>query len=276
MKSAVAVIGVFLMSAACAACAAGRGAALQENGPAYATEECPIPGNIVAYPVSAIALDGVVVDSVWLGRWLHAVVHRWQVPSNRRASFTGYERVTSRVLPDLPRWADDWKPSARHRAEVVVTARRTTSAGPALIRTPSGDPFFDRSLSTITEDPMPASPPLPPLPPEAPDSVRLLLRFGAEPGPGERSAVVRFARQQRPVRVVRGMLVLHGPPGARAVAKYDVDASGRVVRGTVQVLEASDPGFAQAVETALQAARFTPAHGDCVPVRLSVVQSFGR
>ena len=129
---------------------------------------------------------------------------------------------------------------------------------------------------TIVNDPLPASPVLPVLASTASDSVRLLLRFGVEPTPGERAATVRFARQQRPVRVVPGSLNVMGPAESRAIVKYDVDAGGRLIRGSVQTLEASDAAFARAVGDGLYSARFTPAQGDCEPISLTVVQSFGR
>jgi hypothetical protein len=76
--------------------------------------------------------------------------------------------------------------------------------------------------------------------------------------------------------VAGGSLAVYGPPGASGILKYDVDIDGRVITASVQTLEASDNAFALDVERGLYRARFTPAQGDCVPIRLTVIQSFGR
>lgn len=266
------------LALAVAACASGGRA---ESVPAlesarHTTERCPLPAAVVGYPLTVIALDGARVDTTWLAQWARAAAYRWQVPSSRRPQFSGYRRVTSRVLPDVPRWADDWTPAARHRAELVVTVDRTGAISEPTSRAVSGDGLFDRSLTTIINDPLPASPQLPLLPSAGPESARLLLRFGGEPEPGERAVVVRFARQQRPVRMSQRPFVVQSQARGSAVMKYDVAADGRVVRSSVQILEASDPTFAQAVEAGLYSARFTPAQGDCAAIRLTVVQSVGR
>ena len=266
-----------ILATAVQACT-GRGSADQlpvAAGARYVTETCPLPAAIVGYPLTVVALAGAPVDTAWLGEWARAAAYRWQVPSRERSTFAGYQRVVSRVLPDAPRWADDWTPTARHHAELIVTVDRagaTIEPASAL----SGDALFDRSLGTITDDPMPASPPLPPLAASAPNSVRLLLRFGTEPEPGERAAVVRFARHQQPVRLIPNSLVVYGPPYARAVVKYDVDTDGRAVRGSVQNLDVWDGEFFREVERALYSARFIPAQGDCAAIKLTVVQAFGR
>jgi hypothetical protein len=270
-------LGALIIAAGMQACASAGSADPQPATASsrYVTRTCPLPAGIVGYPLTVIALDDAPVDTAWLGSWARAAAYRWQVPSRRRATFAGYRRVVSRVLPDAPRWADDWTPTARHRAELTVTVDGTgTTAGPLGVA--SGDELFDRSLGTIFNDPLPASPPLPSPPPSAPNPVRLLLRFGGEPAPGERAAVVRFARQQLPVRVASGSLAVYGPSGASGVMKYDVDTDGRVIPGSVQTLESSDNAFALDVERGLYRARFTPAQGDCAPIKLTVVQSFGR
>lgn len=186
-----------------------------------------------------------------------------------------YRRVRERVLPDAPRWADDWAPDDRHRAELVVTVH-ADRVGPMDVRASSGDAIFDRSLASIIDDPMPAAPQWPLLPSGVAGPVRLHVALGAEPGPGARGAVVRFARQQRPVGIVPGTLRVTGQPGDRAVVKYDVGADGRMVPGSFQLLDGASGRFARDVESGLMMARFTPAQGDCAPVELTVVQSFGR
>ena len=270
---------------ACASGGSGSPDATTQRSP-YVTETCPLPAGMVGYPLTVVALDDAPVDSAWLAAWSRAAAYRWQVPSHRRPVFTGFRRVTSRVLPDAPRWADDWTPQAKHRAELVVTVDRagaTISEMPVL----SGDELFDRSLRSIIDDPLPASPPLPTLPSSAMTPVRLMVRFGVEHGPESilrfggdpepvKHAVTRFARQQAPVRVAPGSFTLTGLTGTYAIVKYDVEAEGWMTTGSFQSLEASDDSFARAVEQALYRSRFIPAQGDCAPIRLTVVQSFGR
>jgi hypothetical protein len=165
-------------------------------------------------------------------------------------------------------------------ARAEVTLRRT--GRPALLRVvqPSGDRAFDRSLEPIFRDGAPASPDLPALLAGlAGDSLRVTIGFGGAPEAG--APVVRFAVHQEPVRVVPGSLNVSRPAqsgGDRppaATVKYDVDPAGRVIPGSVEVLDSSDRAFAAAVRDGLMRARFTPAQSNCRPVSLSVVQTFG-
>ncbi len=242
---------------------------------AFTTSSCPLAPEALGYPVSVTVLDGVPRDTAWLGEWARAVAHRWQVPSRRRGAHTNFRRVRTRVLPDAPRWADDWTPETRHRAELVITVGRD-GVGPVEVRQSSGDPIFDRTLTSIVDDPMPASPEWPALPEGVATPVRLAVGLGIEPTEGVRAGLIRFARQQRPVRVVPGTLRVNGQAGDQAVVKYDVGGDGRMLPGTFQLLDGGFGRFGRAVESGLMSARFTPAQGDCVPIALTVVQSFGR
>lgn len=270
-------VGCVIGVAALIGCASGSAqpGSSRPGTQSFSTSGCPLPPDAVGYPVTVTALDGVPLDSAWLAQWARAVAHRWQVPSRRRAAHANYRRVRARVLPDAPRWADDWAPDSRHRAELVITIQQDR-VGPMEVRAKSGDAIFDRSLASIIDDPMPAAPEWPALPTGVPSPVRLQVGLGIEPEPGDRGAVVRFARQQRPVRIIPGTLRVAGRAGDRAVVKYDVNVQGGMVPGTFELLAGGSGGFAREVESGLMAARFTPAQGDCVPVRLTVVQSFGQ
>jgi len=251
------------------------------QGSPFRVDRCPIADGAQGYPVWVKAADGTTLDSAFAHALADAVARRWEPPSARRGSIPGLSRLRSRILPPEPRWPEDWSPEARHVARGEVTLRR--AGRPALLRVvqPSGDRAFDRSLEPILRDGAPASPDLPALPAGlAGDSLRVTIGFGGAPEAG--AAVVRFAVHQEPVRVVPGSLnVLRpaqsgtdGRPPA-ATVKYDVDPAGRLVPGSVEVLDSSDRAFAAAVRDGLIRARFTPAQSNCRPVSLSVVQTFG-
>ena len=240
----------------------------------YVFNRCPLAANALGYPITAVAL-GEAVEPSWLADVARAVAYRWQVPTRMPAQHAGFASLTARVLPDAPRWAEDWRPSARHRAEVVVAIGPTGVVGEPETRTTSGDALFDESLLTFFADPVPASPRLPRPPGEVPDTVRVLLRFGGEPQPGERAGVVRFARQQREARIMPPSLLVRLTPHDRAVVKYDIGTDGRVVPGSLQMVQSSGEYFAREVEQALYRRRFPPAQGDCSPIRVTIVQVFG-
>lgn len=261
------------IAAACAACASGGGSA---NGSgAFVTGRCPLPDDVRGYPLVVTAVD-VTTDPAWLAEWARAAAVRWQVPSTRRGQFPAYRGVRTRIIPAVPRWADDWTPSPRHVAEMRVTMTRTGVAERPEIVAASEDDVFDRSLATLVRDPLPASPSLPPTPESGPDTVQLRVRFGHEPEPGVPSGVVRFARQQRPVRVMPGSLVIRARQNEFALVKYDVDPFGRFLLGSFEALDVSSNEIARAAQEGLERARFSPAMGDCEPIGLTVVQSFGR
>ena len=279
-----AALVLFAAIAACASAGARSGASdvaqASSGGDApYVRMTCPLPGGSVGYPLTvsvAPGSDGAAIDTSWLNEWAQSAALRWPVPSYRRDKTPEYRTLTRRVLPDAPRWADDWFPSARHRAEAVVTVRRKGAATFALVR-PSGDGVFDRTLPGVVDDPLPASPELPPLPSRAPDALRLTVTFGIEPNDSTGPVgVARFARQQRPARIVPGTLLVYGSQSDRAVVAYDVETDGEVDPASIAILSASSPPVGDAVREGLLRARFTPAEGDCIPIALTVIQRYGR
>lgn len=253
--------------------------AAAQGGSPYQTRACPVPAGMQGYPVWAKAADGTALDSAWVHTFANAVARRWEPPSRRRATFPGLNRLRDRIQPPEPRWPDDWAPSANHVARVEVTLRRGARPRAATLTAPSGDRGFDRTLPELFHDGAPGSPDLPALPAGV-DSLRLVVGFGTQPEEG--AATVRFAVQQAPVTVVPGSLNVTRPPGTPAsgpppavTVKYDVDASGRIVPGSIDVLDSSDRAMENAVQSGLLRARFTPAQSSCRPVALSVVQVFG-
>jgi hypothetical protein len=245
-------------------------------------QRCPLPDGALGYPVSAVASDPGQLDAPFLEKMASAAAYRWRVPSRRRSTYIGWDRVRSRLRTPEPRWAEDWKPEAKHRARLTLVLHRgggVTFAGPAA---GSGDRMFDESLASIVDAPMPAAPDFPTLPAGiAGDSALVELVFGEETSGA--AATIRFAAQQRPVRLVPGTLNVVAPrdvgtPNARnrrATVKYDVTAEGSVALGSIEIVESSDPEIRRAIEQALRGARFTPAQSNCRAVAQSVVQTFG-
>lgn len=254
-------------------------AAAAQDSP-FQTRACPVPADVQGYPVWVKAADGATLDSAWTRGVAEAVARRWEPPSRRRGSFAGINRLRDRIQPPEPRWPDDWAPSGRHVARVEVTLRRGGRAGAATVAAPSGDRAFDRTLPEPFQGGAPGTPPLPELPAGL-DSVRLMVGFGLPPEAG--AGTVRFAAQQTPLTVVPGTLNVARPtttpqragPPLPVTVKYDVDASGRIIPGSMDVLEGSDRSMTGAVEAGLLRARFTAAQSNCRPIALSVVQQFG-
>ena len=256
--------------------AAGRADAQQSP---FATAACPLPAGMQGYPVWARAADGTALDSAFARTLADAVARRWEPPSPRRRTIAGLNRVRSRLQPPEPRWPDDWRPQAQHVARAEVTLRRTGRHGEARVTAASGDRAFDRSLVDAFGDGAPGGPALPALPAGL-DSLRVAVAFGTEPDAD--APTVRFAVQQSPVVVVQGTLTVAQPPrtgmsgaAAAATARYDVDASGRILPASIDVLSSTDRTMEQNVRAGLLRARFTPAQSNCRAVPLTVVQQFG-
>jgi TonB family protein len=250
-----------------------------QRGSPSSTDRCPLPAEARGYPVSAAGADAPL-PAGFATALADAAARRWEPPSRGRNRHAGLGGLRSRLQPPEPRFPDDWAPAERHVARLEATLLPGGRVGRAEVAQPSGDAAFDRSLAGALRGGAPAAPSLPELP-EGLDSLRVVLVFGAEPPEG--AAAVRFAAQQSPVRVVPGTLVLTrtrvqgAPRGPDPVAtvKYDVDATGGIVPGSIEVLQSTDTGFATGVREALQRARFTPAQSNCRAVPLSVVQRFG-
>ena len=252
------------------------------------SQQCMSPG----YAIHVSAADGASLDSAYLSDAARSVALRWATPSLRRADFVNWRRVRERAIPEVPRWADDWRPVEANRATVTLVLRRR---GRPTISEPSpgsSDRLFDQSLASIVRDPIPASPELPGIPASVTaDTLALRIEFGAKPEmlvPG----VIRFASIQDDVILIPGTLNVNyaqrapttlrnpntpGGPGQplTATVKYDVTAEGTVDPRSIQVLDAGDRDFTRAVVDAVARARFTPATTNCRPVRVSVIQRFG-
>lgn len=228
--------------------------------------QCPV-GPDSGYPV---AVEGPL-DRAGLGEAAWAVAYRWAPPSRGRAAHRDWRQVTERALPPEPRWPDDWRPGEAHRAVASLTLYGDGREPRITLVSPSGDRTFDASLRSIADDPLPGAPPLP----GTADSLTLRLHFGVVPDAP--AAVVRFAAQQSPVRVVPGTLMVTPPRLSRrpmrALVKYDVDERGQMVPGSFQSL-GGDGALLTAIRQGLPRARFVPAESNCRPVRHTVLQQF--
>lgn len=262
--------------------------ALTVLGDEVRAQSCSSPG----YAIQVSAADGAELDSAFLHEAARSVAQRWATPSLRRADFVNWRRVRDRTIPEIPRWADDWRPDSTHRATAVLVIRRRGRPSISAPAPASGDRLFDNSLESILRDPLPGSPDLPAIPANVTaDSLALRIDFGARPDaplPG----VIRFASVQENVILTPGSLNVQytqrapttlrnpnaiGGAGQRldATVKYDVTAEGMVDPRSIQLIEGGDRDFARAVQDALARARFTPATTNCRPVRISVIQRFG-
>jgi hypothetical protein len=259
---------------------ASRGALAQGDAETvFHTATCPVPASVRGYPVSVRGAGTEALEPAYTMALAEAAARRWEVPSRRRASFQGLPQVQNRIVPPEPRWADDWFPGAEHVARLEATLYRDGREPAVRVERPSGDRLFDRSLTTIFGR-SPYAHPLPPFPAGlAADSVRVLLSLGEEPQ--GTAAVVRFAAQQTPARMVPGTLRptqrrLYIPPGTERSAsfiKYDVAADGRI--SGIQVLRTTTREIGEAVVESLERASFTPAQSNCREIAQSVVQQFG-
>ena len=251
-------------------------AAAQTSSP-FQTPMCPLPAETAGYPVWARAADGGALDARYAEALADAVARRWEPPSPGRRGYPGLERLSRRIQPPEPRWPQDWAPGAGDTARVAVTLFRGAPAGAPLLLSASGNRAFDRSVAAHFREPAPASPALPPLP-EGADSVRVEIGFGTEPAPG--AGLVRFAAQQAPARLTPNTLRIPPQPSrtgqrvSQATIKYDIDVSGRVIPGTIEILGTGNRTFAQSIADGLAIASATPAVSNCRPIASSVVQFF--
>jgi hypothetical protein len=232
-----------------------------------------------------VSAPGVTAaDSAFLTELARAFAYRWQTPSRKRQDFTGWRGMRNRTLPPEPRWADDWSPTAVHRAHMRVVLQRNGRLRADEPDSASGDRIFDSSLRSIAIAPMPKAPELPPLPADvAADSVVLFVTFGDTATAEGPSRTIFFAAAQRPVEIVPGTLDIVAPrtsttPSAaerRAIVKYDVTEDGTVPPLSIEILQSSDRELANAISDGLRRARFRPAESNCRPIAMTVVQRFG-
>lgn len=247
---------------------------------ATSAQSCPGIDPEAGYPVSALSTDGSATPE-WLTAVARSAAYRWKVPSRRRNLYAGWERVRRRTLPPEPRWADDWSPNANHQVTATLVLFQNAERHRMEPIEVSGDRSFDESLSSIVDDPMPASAEFPTLPGGMTDSVVVRLIFGAVPT-GEDVGLVRFAAHQTRIELDRGSLRVEPPAGHRGdfpatTVKYDVTESGRVNAASIEFVRSSGGrAFENAVRDALMRARFTPPTSNCRAVAQSVVQTFGR
>lgn len=259
-------------------------ASLVSAAPAL-SQKCPDVDPARGYALAATFEGATPADSAWLATTARVAAYRWKVPSRRRNSYAGWERVQRRLLPPEPRWADDWSPEANHRAQYRVVMFRDGRTPRGEIITPSGDKRFDETLKSIVDDPMPASPPLPQLPAgSAADSMSVVLTFGEIPTTGVQG-LVRFAAVQTPIELDRGSLQVVAVPSTSSgrpalpppfTVKYDVRENGTVDDLSIEFLSGTSSGMEMSVRNSLRNARFKAPTSNCRPIAQTVVQTFGR
>ena len=248
---------------------------------AVAAQTCPNVDPATGYPVVAVAPSQPALGVAWLSAVASAAAYRWRVPSHSRNAYTGWDRLHRRTLPPEPRWADDWSPSDADRAKVTLVLYRGKNRATGRLVTPSGDDQFDRTLSSLWDNPMPASPEFPVLPSTvAGDSVVVQVWLGTWADAGPDVGIIRFAAVQTRIQVVPNTLRVTMPPGfqgrvPRTTVKYDVTTAGVVDPASIEFLENVDPGFEDAIRAGLRGAEFRPPTSNCRPIVQSVVQTFG-
>lgn len=244
------------------------------------SQACPDVDPDSGYPLAATMDTPGVVPSQWLDEVAAAAAYRWKVPSRQRNAYAGWERVSQRVLPPEPRWADDWKPSGSSLALIQLVVFRDGRAPLGSVVAGSGEKRFDETLSSIWQDPMPGAPPFPALPSayEA-DSAVVTIHLGKLPE-ATMIGVARFAAVQTPVDLNRNTMGFAvpgsrggGPP--RVTVKYDVNEAGRVDQESIEFLTRASYEVEDAIRGGLMRARFKPPTSNCRAIRQSVVQTFG-
>jgi hypothetical protein len=241
----------------------------------FSTDRCPVSDEVVGYPLWVEQGEGGL-DSVDAHALLMKVIDAWLVPSRRRDRHTGWENVRHRIRHAEPRWADDWKPAHRHTATLQIVIGGNGAASEARLESGSGDRLFDGSLTALLEGPLQNAGAFPP----ALSGRRATVRLGTEPAP-DAVAVVRFAAQQRPVRLIPGSFhsgladdARRRYAGARATIKYDVSEEGFVPAGSIEVLHSTHDDVTRAITSGLLRARFQSAESNCRRIAQSVLQLF--
>jgi hypothetical protein len=243
-------------------------------------QQCPGVRPTDGYRVGVRA-EVATADSAWLTDVARSVAYRWRVPSNRRNRYDGWERVRQRLLPPEPRWADDWSPQEKHRAELRLTIFRDSTKTRTELTASSGDRLFDRSIGTIVDAPMPGSPLIPALwPGVAADSMIVVVTFGDTSSTAPRG-VIHFAAVQTRGELIPNTLRVYPPAGHSGAfppttVKYDILETGRVDPASLEFVRSAGVQFDDAIRQGLRAARFRAPTSNCRPVPQTVVQTFGR
>lgn len=228
MTSRVVVAALLVTLAACGS------ATRSEPAPAFPARlsvECYTPGP-EDYALTLVVPDTNYTDTAWVRPILDAVAGYWRVelPLPKRsvdvavAVFRDGSRPTARIV----------KGSGRREFDV----RALTAVEGALAD-------IDRPLTTRYDR----------------DTLQLLVRFG--PADIENVLVQTWLSVAQPPRPRRGNPQpdhpAHGQPGQRVVALFMVDSLGTVDSASMQILQATDDGYARAVLAVLPRWRFTPS-----------------
>ena len=227
MTSRLRAAAVVAMLTACG----GRPSEPAPAFPARLSVECFTPGP-EDYSLTLVVRDTMFTDTAWVRPILDGVAGYWRVelPLPRRSAdvavhiFRDGRRPTARVVKGSGRREFDL------RALTAVEGALADSDRPLTAR-------YDR------------------------DTLELLVRFG--PPDIENVLVQTWLSVAQPPRPRRGNPQpdhpAHGQPGERVVAVFTVDSLGMVDSTSMQVVHASDEGYAQAVLAVLPRWRFTPS-----------------
>lgn len=180
-------------------------------------------------------------------------------------------RVIALVAPLSPRPVAPAAPPAAPKPAAPVTPTvavpetpplPTPTSIPTTIPEPSGEPW-------MPTEPLPVGNPAP----SAGEPSTGVPSTGTALGAGDVD-VAAALRPTSPLPRYPDLLRVQRLEG-RAVARFIVGADGRVELGSVQILEASHPAFAESVRAVVARLRFSPARVGRRPVRQLVEVPFG-
>jgi hypothetical protein len=223
-----------LVGMACVVAIVGCGAKRSEPLPPFPAKlsvECFTPGPD-DYSLTLVVRDTLFTDTAWVRPILDGVAGYW------------------RVEVPLP----------RRSVDVAVSLFRDERRPVARVAKGSGRREFDvRALTAVENALADANRPLTTRYDR--DTLQLLVRFG--PSDVEDVLVQTWLSVAQPPRPRRGNPQpdhpAHGQPGQRVVAVFMVDSLGAVDAASIQVVQATDDGYARAVLDVLPHWRFTPS-----------------